>query len=265
MGEKGILTAMDTWDKLPGIQYVGVRPSREDRQIIIEKNTIRLGFLAYTYYSGGDSIPVAKPWLVSLADRKTMAAEIEALRPRCDFLIVSMHWGSEYALEPNTDQLSLGALLAEQNVDLVLGHHPHVLQRVEYLKRDKGGKTLCFYSLGNFAANQWEKETLLGGLGYVEFIKNGTEMGRAGIIPIITHFEAGFTKTRVYPLYAYTPELMEKHHIRLSGREPAKLDEYYFYSLLTKLSSKVIMYNPFANNEAGGTSPSLPPVSRRPP
>ena len=244
MGEKGLLATLDAWDAIPEIYYLGVHRSKEKKQIIITKNNISFGFLSYTYGTNGIPLPKDKPWLVSLADRETMAVEIDALRPLCDFLIVSMHWGDEYAKEPSAAQKSLAEFLAQHQVDLIIGHHPHVLQRFDVLPRPGKKNTLCFYSLGNFVSNQERKETSLGGLLYAQFEKCGEELSinDAGIIPVVTHYEKGFTKTKVIPLYAYTDEL-EKKHRNYSQTNGVNIN--YFNSLLQGINATIIMHNPF--------------------
>jgi poly-gamma-glutamate synthesis protein (capsule biosynthesis protein) len=174
-----------------------------------------------------------------------MTREIKALKTLCDFLIVSMHWGDEYHLiEPESYQKRLALFLAGQNVDLIIGHHPHVLQRVETLPRADGGKTLCFYSLGNFVSHQRDKERILGGIMLVTFTKEGEELSisKSGLIPVICHFEQGYKNTTVYPFYDYTEELLKKHLLKLWDKD---MDFKFFHSVLRRLDTKIIMYNPF--------------------
>jgi poly-gamma-glutamate synthesis protein (capsule biosynthesis protein) len=176
-----------------------------------------------------------------------MAQEIDALRPLCDFLIVSMHWGEEYQPEPGKNQTDLALFLAEHNVDLIIGHHPHVLQCAQTITLPNGRKTLCFYSLGNFVSNQREKERIIGGMMVVTFTKqepvSGTielSISDSGMIPVICHFERGYENTKVYPLYSYTEELLEKHTLKNSSLTMAS-----FYSILNRMETKIIMHNPF--------------------
>jgi poly-gamma-glutamate synthesis protein (capsule biosynthesis protein) len=181
-----------------------------------------------------------------------MTQEINALRPLCDFLIVSMHWGEEYELiEPAENQISLAEFFAEQNVDLVIGHHPHVLQRFEKLPRPDGKETFCFYSLGNFVSHQRGRERILGAMMVVTFTKEepGTlpaelSISNSGLIPVVCHYESGFTNTKVYPLYAYTRELLEKHYLR---RTDSGMDFDSFKTVLNSLGTKMIMHNPMIN------------------
>ncbi|GHV68099.1 capsular polysaccharide biosynthesis protein [Spirochaetia bacterium] len=247
-GGAGLLATLDAWDAIPGVRYLGVQKTAEKPQLIITKNNISLGFLAYTYGTNGLALPKDKPWLVSLINRENMAKEIDALRPLCDFLIVSMHWGDEYAADPSAGQTSLAAFLAEHNVDLVIGHHPHVLQRFELIPRADGKNTYCFYSLGNFASNQLRKETILGGLMYVKFLKEGqeTSIADAGLIPMVCHFDAYLANTRVFPLYSYTEDLLGKHWYHIRDKS---LSLEYFSQVSEKLKVKVISQNPFAEEK----------------
>jgi poly-gamma-glutamate synthesis protein (capsule biosynthesis protein) len=250
-GEAAVFATMDFWDAVPGVRRLGIYRSEEERKepLIIEKNRIRVGFLSYTYGTNGIPLPPDKPWLVSLTNRDRMAEEIDALRPLCDFLVVSMHWGSEYERSPSAAQKSLAAFLAEHRVDLVIGHHPHVLQGWETLARPDGGNMLCFYSLGNFASAQLTRPTLptlLGGLMYLRIKKSGGEIHieETGIIPVLTHFEPGYRNLAVYPLYEYSAALADKHHRKTTEEE---LSLSYFNSLVQKVlpAAGIISRNPF--------------------
>ena len=250
MGRTGLVATLDLWDTIQGVTVIGARKAGESRRIIT-KNNITLGFLSYTYGLNGIALPADNPNLVSLINRKTMAEEIDALRPLCDFLIVSIHWGEEYKMEPVTEQTDLALFLAEHSVDLIIGHHPHVLQRAETLRRPDGKKTLCFYSLGNFVSHQREKERIIGAMILVTFTKEGSGLNpgelyisNSGLIPMVCHFEQNFTNTKAYPLYLYNEELLEKHFCR---RRDEDLTFSFFYSVLNKLETKMIMHNPFKN------------------
>jgi len=245
MGRTGLNATLDLWDTIQGITVIGARKAGEHHRLIT-KNNITLGFLSYTYGLNGIPLPANNPNLVSLINRNTMAKEIDALRPLCDFLIVSMHWGDEYRLlEPGKDQIDLAEFLALHNVDLIIGHHPHVVQRVEKLPRPDGKETLCFYSLGNFASNQREKEMVLGAMMLVTFTKEGEELSisDSGVIPVICHIEQGFTNTKVYPFYSYNEELLQKHLIR---RADSEMDYRFIYSVISNMETKIIRRDPFS-------------------
>lgn len=215
-GEKAVIATMDFWDSVPGVSVLGIFRSREHRdtkRVIIKKNGITLGFLSYTYGTNGLAVPPDKPYLVALINREIMAGEIAALRPLCDYLIVSMHWGNEYEHTPAASQESLAKFLADHDVDLVIGHHPHVIQPLAVLPRAGGGTMLCFYSLGNFISAQRNPSTLLGGLMYVRLKKENSlvTVDQKGAVPLLTHYERNFTGFRVIPLDRYTNELAARH------------------------------------------------------
>jgi poly-gamma-glutamate synthesis protein (capsule biosynthesis protein) len=127
-----------------------------------------------------------------------------------------MHWGNEYKHEPTNYQKKLAQLLCDGGADLIIGTHPHVLQPVEWLENEAGGRTLCVYSLGNFISGQHKSPTMLGGIFDMTLVfeEDGTlvETESAGVIPTVTHYDAdGYA---VYPLSQYTEELAAKHGIK---------------------------------------------------
>ncbi|MCL2720424.1 MAG: CapA family protein [Treponema sp.] len=245
-GRNGLYATLDLLDTIEEFTVIGARKEGESARIV-EKNNIKLGFLSYTYGLNGIPLPRDNPNLVSVIDREKMALEINALRPLCDFLIVSVHWGGEYLLQPDRDQTSLAQFMAEHNVDLIIGHHPHVLQRVETITLPDGRKTLCFFSLGNFASNQRERERVIGGLMVLTFTKSAyypfeLSISDIGMIPVVTHYESGFRNTKLYPLYMYTDELLETHGLRSAG---SRLTMDFLYTVMERLNTRIIMYNPF--------------------
>lgn len=158
-GEKAIRASIAEWSKL-GIEYVGAYASEEDRARprIMERNGIKLAFLAYTYDTNGIQTPEGKPYLVRRIDRAVIASDIVAARTQADAVAVSLHFGKENERTPNAEQTSLAQLCAASGADIVIGHHPHVLQPIQWIDNNRGGKTLVAYSLGNFLAAQRSKD-----------------------------------------------------------------------------------------------------------
>ena len=217
-GEKAILATLDFWDTVPGVTVLGIHRSEEMRSlpVIVEKNKITVGFLSYTYGTNSIPLPRDKPFLVSLINTEMIAKEIDALRPLCDFLVVSMHWGEEYHHDYNESQKNLAALLAEHGVDLVIGHHPHVIQPIEYIERPDGNNMVCYFSLGNLISAQTRIPTMLGAMAFVRVTKKsdgGISITEAKAIPLVTHYEKGYTGFKIFPLYSYTDELAERHFL----------------------------------------------------
>ena len=75
--------------------------------------------------------------------------KIPQKKEKNEFWIISIHWGDEYLNGPSIQQQELGKLLIDNGFDLIIGHHPHTIQPVEFYK-DK----LIIYSLGNFIFDQ---------------------------------------------------------------------------------------------------------------
>ena len=75
-------------------------------------------------------------------------------------------WGDEYMVEPNEKQVMFAQMMAEEGVDLILGSHPHVIQKSEVIETEEQ-KTFVVYSMGNFISNQ-RKETLGNHLEHTE-------------------------------------------------------------------------------------------------
>jgi poly-gamma-glutamate synthesis protein (capsule biosynthesis protein) len=224
-GEKAALATIDYWDARPSMIMLGLFRTQEDRDTkkhIIEKNGIKVGFLSYTYGLNGFSLPKDKPWLVPLIDAEVMIREIDRLRPLCDLLVVSMHWGNEFRHEISSQQKQLASMMAEHKVDLILGHHPHVTQPVEVIPRPDGGSLICYYSLGDFVSHtqsDWTDDTITGALAYIRVKKQKTggsvvcTVETAGVIPTVCHYgKERRSPFVVYPLWDYTNELAVRHY-----------------------------------------------------
>lgn len=155
-GQTAIANSLAYWQAKSDILSAGSYSSFEDRNEIkiFTKNNITYSLLSYTYGTNGIPIPVGKEYLVNLYSREKAQKDIEALRDKVDVLMVSMHWGSEYQHYPNTFQKEEAQFLADLDVDIIIGHHPHVIQPI-----DKIDDTIVIYSLGNFLADQELKHT----------------------------------------------------------------------------------------------------------
>jgi gamma-polyglutamate biosynthesis protein CapA len=90
-------------------------------------------------------------------DINSLIEEVVELRKSCEgFLICSIHWGLEFLNLPGPEQVATGRRLIDAGVDVVFGHHSHLLQPVERYKQG-----LIFYSLGNFAFDLWQADMKL--------------------------------------------------------------------------------------------------------
>jgi poly-gamma-glutamate synthesis protein (capsule biosynthesis protein) len=222
-GEGAVYATLDFWDS-QNMLYLGIFRTEEQRKTkkaIMEKNGIKVGFLSYTYGLNGYPLPRDKPWLVALIDKDTMSREIDELRPLCDLLVVSMHWGNEFHHTVSKDQKELALLLAERKVDVIIGHHPHVTGPVEVIQRPDGRKLTVYYSLGDLLSHTQSSQTpdtMTGALAFMTITKTVTKdetsctVTAAGVIPTVSHYTTDRnTPFVVYPLWDYTEELAAKH------------------------------------------------------
>lgn len=153
-GAKGV---RETLDRLHAEQLVTIgsgedRPRAEALQIV-QRRGLRVAFLGFTDVFNLDlNRRATEPWVRPLDLEPALEAVREA-RGRADLVVVSLHWGNEYQHQPTKRQRDVARALVEAGCDVVLGHHPHVLQPVELLETH-GRKALVAYSLGNFISNQ---------------------------------------------------------------------------------------------------------------
>ena len=172
-GEKAILESDKYWKAHEDeVLAVGAYSSEEERNKvqIREKNGIKYAMLSYTYGTNGIPVPKGKDYLVNVwptnlsindpsrdseyqAYKEQVKKDIEAVRDQVDVLMVAMHWGVEYTHTPTDYQIDSAEFLAENDVDIVIGTHPHVIQPVTWID-----DTLVFYSLGNFVSAQLQNQ-----------------------------------------------------------------------------------------------------------
>jgi len=131
---------------------------KQNKSTIQEVNGIKLGILAYTTTINGLTAPEG---FVSMVDEEQIKNDIDDIKDNCDFVIVYMHAGIEYARNVSEEQVRLFRAVADMGADCVLGSHPHVAQRSE-LYDTRGKKVLINYSMGNFLSNQNDKYTDIG-------------------------------------------------------------------------------------------------------
>lgn len=142
--------------------------TKAKKPTVIERNGIRIGFLGFS--------DVGPEWMkatelnpgILLANDPNLENIIKEAKTNIDVLVVSIHWGEEYK-EHNKRQETLAKKMIDAGANIVVGHHPHVIQDVEEYKNG-----LIIYSLGNFVFDQYFSTETMQGL-YVEATinKNG--------------------------------------------------------------------------------------------
>lgn len=159
-GERGILKAIENWEKM-GMPYVGAYKSVDDRDTlrIFHRNGLKVCFLAFTHSLGTVKRPSDKEYLAGRFGDfgvKWTRRLINKIKGQglADVVVLSMHFGKEYAMFPTANQVETSSSLSDTGADIIIGHHPHVLQPPAYIVNSKGEDTFVAYSLGNFFSGQ---------------------------------------------------------------------------------------------------------------
>lgn len=220
-GAEGIASSLAHWATLPeDVSYMGFYDLESyDDYVYQTVNGITFGYLSYTEQTNGLPTPSASQYgVVYLDDRETIARQIADMRPNCDVLVVSCHWGMEGSHVVADSQRETAQWLADQGVDLIIGTHPHVTQTAQWLTGAGGNQTFVAYSLGNFANAQSQPDNMIGAILDITFQKttqpDGTvtvEMLDPKLHGVVTQYEAGYDNIRVYPYRDYTDELGAAH------------------------------------------------------
>lgn len=162
-GEQGVLNSVEYWKKFPNVAASGQWSSVEERSASISKvyevKGIKYAFISYTIWNNGLRTPAGKDYLNNEYSPEKAKADIESVRDKVDFVIVAMHWGTEYSFKVDYKQTEIANYLSSLGVDLIIGAHPHVIQTVEYINNNK---TFVVYSLGNFISDQDDIDNFTG-------------------------------------------------------------------------------------------------------
>lgn len=168
-GMKGVRNTLDAMDEV-GLGHTGSARSREESQKINirEVNGVKVAHLAYSWESFLNPTPKKESWAFNRLDTDAIKkAETRARQQGAEVVILSVHWGLEHYNEPSVPQLELARRLTEETgIDLVIGHHAHVVQPIQKLNG-----TWIAYGLGNQVARHSSPTGLTeeGAIGWFEF------------------------------------------------------------------------------------------------
>ena len=216
-----------------GLKALGTNlDSSEQKFHIQDLNGIRVGMLCYTYEDSQNAnqvtfnynpLPADKSDLVCAFPKFQNAKSREPFYEKiteqisqmknlgADAIVIFLHWGDEYYLEPNADQRDMAQRLCDLGADLIVGGHPHVVEPVELLtsRQDENHKTVCLYSLGNAFSNQRREEMTSQKSGHTEdgmlfnmtfhkYSDNTVRLASVDVIPTWVNKHADAEGKRVY-------------------------------------------------------------------
>ncbi len=236
-GEAGVLNSVEYWKNHPEVAASGQWASDAERSEgvskIYEKNNIKYAFISYTIWTNGLETPTGKEYLNNVYSPEKAKSDIELVRDKVDFVIVAMHWGTEYSLKTDYKQAEIASYLSDLGVDLIIGAHPHVVQTVEYINNNR---TFVIYSLGNFISDQLNVENYVGLAMEVTLkkhvdiddkVSNSIIEPKAQLLYTVTDQSRGYSRNfRVIPF----PKLEEsqlKNHNAIYEKYKAVVNESY--------------------------------------
>lgn len=236
-GEAGVLNSVEYWKNRPEVAASGQWASDAERSEgvskIYEKNNIKYAFISYTIWTNGLETPTGKEYLNNVYSPEKAKSDIELVRDKVDFVIVAMHWGTEYSLKTDYKQAEIASYLSDLGVDLIIGAHPHVVQTVEYINNNR---TFVIYSLGNFISDQLNVENYVGLAMEVTLkkhvdiddkVSNSIIEPKAQLLYTVTDQSRGYSRNfRVIPF----PKLEEsqlKNHNAIYEKYKAVVNESY--------------------------------------
>ena len=175
-------------DTIETIEAAGIVSFGYDRTAVMDVNGIKVGLVGTYELADG------------MGCEDEMIANIKAVEEQgAQIVIVSFHWGLERENYPTENQVNLAHSAIDNGADLVLGHHPHVLEGIEVYK----GKNIV-YSLGNFCfggnSNPSDKDTMIFQQTFT--VENGelTADNVTNIIPCSVSSESGYNNYQPTPL-----------------------------------------------------------------
>lgn len=140
------------------IQHFGTSKNgnRNDFYSIVDKNNIRMAFIACTYGTNGGSRMENKISYCFLNGKShpALLEQIADLSQKVDLVILTPHWGTEYQSAPNALQKQLAKDALRAGARVILGAHPHHVQPTQVITQGEKVQSIIAYSLGNFVTNQ---------------------------------------------------------------------------------------------------------------
>lgn len=253
-GVKGITSTIDFFKENSDILTVGTYKTAEDRNKnhILEINNIKFGFLSYTLGTN-TKVPEDKRFMVGLyrdpytkeiteQHKNTIKTEIANLKKESDIVIVLIHWGKEFTNSTNNEQQTMAKFLNEQGVDIIVGHHSHSIQPIEWIGDTH--KTLVYYSLGNFVSadpnitRTGEKFNNAYQFGLLSTLtvtkeKDNITIDNIKTEPIVNYFDTNLTNFKLIPLTNYTEEY-EKTHYRYKNNLTKKFVQDMYETVISE-------------------------------
>ena len=216
-GAAGLEATIDFMETVPDSLYVGAYKNQEEMEKThaLTVNGVKVAFLGFTEMTNGLVLDSSSELQFTYtSDETEMEQLIKAADADADVVIVSVHWGQENVFSASDAQRNLAQKFADWGADIILGHHPHVLQEIETVTSADGRTVPVCYSLGNFTSTMNDKANHVGGFYKCNVILDkatgDVSIADEEFIPLVNFFTEGKNNIRVVLFKDYTDELAAK-------------------------------------------------------
>lgn len=192
-GISGLISTIDLMNEY-GIYHTGTFSGKLRDGLLIDIKGIKVGVLSYTQQFNGleSRLPEDKKYMANKLDIEMIKQDVHDLKSRgADIILLFPHWGEEYFTVPTNYQKEMSEFILDAGVDIILGSHPHVIQRGELIE-SLNAKKYVLYSMGNSISNQRYEtmgnyNTECGLLAEIKIVKNfknnKTSLKKVNLIP----------------------------------------------------------------------------------
>jgi len=186
-GRPGLVDTM-RWLRRNHLRWCGAGATMAEAEspTVVAAGNLRVAFVSFSDWLPEGLFPLEDRPTIALASPEAVARAAKRAASDADVVVVGFHWGIEFGSTPTPRQRELAQAAVGAGAALVVGHHPHVLQGLEWMPGPNDRPALVAYSLGNFVFDQYRNGSANGALLECTLTRNGAEEAR--LVPIrITH------------------------------------------------------------------------------
>ena len=212
IGKKGVISANNYWKTKKDVLTSGSYNTKKERDNIKIKETNGIKYTLLSYTTTTNGIKPSNDYYVNVYDEQQVKKDIDMVKDKVDLLLVSMHWGTEYSKEITKEQEDIAKYLSSLGVNIIIGHHPHVIEPIDYIN-----DTLVIYSLGNFISGQEGLDRRIGMMVSVDIEKNNNEISisKPKVTLTYTYYKESNVKYnfKIYPFNKLNNNLLKGYKI----------------------------------------------------